>query len=105
MASKKDPQPDACVSCGRAVGAEPKIAPVFVTDADSEGIAKREVWCPRCFAFKRAPMEPERFHPQSMGPVICSPCGYESLAQGRHNCSQCGSRFILDLPPVGAKVA
>lgn len=90
-----------CVNCKRALGAEAKVLPFFVDDCATETSdrAKREAWCPRCFAYKRALMEPARFWPGTFVPIVCCSCHVESVDHAHKQCLQCGSRSILALAP------
>lgn len=86
----------ACANCKQPLGDAAKRAPVFVRD-DGGG---QEAFCPRCFVGVRAPMEPRRFAVRSIASVQCSLCGWESVDFGQGRCAQCGSRFIVVLPPA-----
>ena len=79
-----------CVSCKAPTGDTPKRAPVHVDG---------EAFCARCFVHVRAHKEPARFASWRYAALLCSRCGWESADFGRGVCGQCGSRFILVLPP------
>jgi hypothetical protein len=80
-----------CVACEAPLGDGPKRAPV---NADGE------VFCPRCFVHHRAHQEPSRFAASRFAALLCSRCGWESADFGRGCCGQCGSRFVVALPPA-----
>ena len=79
-----------CASCKAALGDASKRAPV---NADGE------MWCARCFIHQRAHQEPGRFAAWRYAALLCSRCGWESADFGRGVCGQCGSRFVIALPP------
>jgi hypothetical protein len=85
-----------CVNCHVPLGDGPKRAPVHVDNG--EGVS--EQFCPRCFTYRRARMEPARFSSRRLAALLCSRCGWESADFGRGVCGQCGSRFVAALPPV-----
>jgi DNA-directed RNA polymerase subunit RPC12/RpoP len=82
-----------CINCSAPLGAEPKRAPVHAGDGE-----RTEIFCPRCFVWKRAPMERGRFH--GCAAIACSSCGWESVEFGLGRCPMCSSRWILTLPPA-----
>ena len=86
--------PDTCINCHDPVGPEAKEIPFVVVDGSN-----RETWCPACFAYHRAPMEPKRFYPGAFGAIRCSRCGMTTVDCGMGTCGQCGARAVLTVPP------
>jgi hypothetical protein len=78
-----------CENCQCDLGVEVKELPVHVEE---------EVWCPQCFVWKRAAMEPERFM-GDLKAVHCMRCGMVSVDFGRGACGQCGASIAISLPP------
>jgi hypothetical protein len=85
-----------CASCHAPVGDTPKRAGVHVDN----GVGVTEVFCARCFVHRRAGMEHTRFSARHFAALLCSVCGWESADFGRGVCGQCGSRFVVALPPA-----
>jgi hypothetical protein len=83
-----------CAHCKAALGAEAKRAPVSTCDVHGGSL---ETWCPQCFAWVRAPMEPARYFADAMTPLSCALCGWESLALGAPRCVQCRSTLTVAL--------
>lgn len=96
MAKKSPDPPLSCCSCKRPVGAGSKQVPVFVDD-DS---GPHRPWCPTCFVFRRAPMEPGRW--REVLPVQCGACGSTSTAFGIATCGSCSSRRVIIIVPSEA---
>jgi hypothetical protein len=87
--------PAECANCHAPLGDGPKRAPVHV----GNGEGATECFCARCFVHRRAAMEVGRFFPRLFAALHCSVCGWESADFGRRACGQCGSRFVVELPP------
>ncbi len=85
-----------CVNCRALVGGETGEIPMCVPDARG---GDSEVWCPQCFTWKRAPLEPHRFHWDSIAAVRCGRCGVIAVDFGRGDCPQCSARMVTALPP------
>jgi hypothetical protein len=98
-----------CCNCSSPVGESAKVHPVNVTPHD--GVGKTEVWCPRCFAWKRMHLEPERFNALSTAAVRCQfhECGWVTLCTGMHNgvgfCGHCSKPGALPIKPSPEDVA
>lgn len=57
-----------------------------------------EAWCPTCFCFKRANMEPGRW--RAAAPVQCSACSTLTASFGPYpTCGACLSRAVLIVVP------
>lgn len=84
-----------CCACRREIGVAAKVTPFSVNDGEG---GPYESFCPTCFVFARAPLEPHRFHQGAFVPVKCGACGVESVAIGQDACGQCGSRTVVVLP-------
>jgi hypothetical protein len=97
ITKKTKPSADKCCGCGCALGDKPKIHPVSVSAADG---SDPEVWCPRCFVYKRSPMEPGRW--QNIDALMCMACDHETLGMGKPNCGNCGARTTVLCPPTRA---
>lgn len=91
---KASPAPVECKACRAPLGDGPKVAPFFV---DQEG-QNREPFCPPCFVYVRAPLEPLRFAGGAFTPVHCGSCGWDNVAVGRIACGQCGGPHVIVLP-------
>ena len=85
-----------CVNCRGPVGGDTGEIPMRVSD---ERGGEHEVWCPQCFTWKRAPLEPHRFHWDSIAAVKCGRCGVTSVDFGRRACPQCLAPLVTALPP------
>lgn len=77
-----------CANCHCELSAEAKELPFHVDE---------ETWCPQCFVWKRAPMEPDRFMGM-LKAVHCMRCGMISVDMGRGACSQCNAAIAIELP-------
>lgn len=89
-----------CKNCScpvgeRETGASPKVLPFRVDGGNND----YETFCPCCFVYKRAPLEPGRFTPGAFAPVHCGNCGWDSVATGLLKCILCGNHHVLLLPP------
>jgi len=89
MAEERE-ESSACCNCHCPLGDEAGELPVTVDD---------ETWCPQCFAWKRAPMEPARFAGAVRAVKCGGKCGLASVAFAAAECGQCGSRAVVELPP------
>ncbi len=83
-----------CCNCASAVGPEAKVQP---TSCDGE------IWCPRCFTWKRAALEPERFNSSQTAAVRCQFCAWVTISFGARPgmgliCSHCRSPGALRIP-------
>jgi RNase P subunit RPR2 len=83
-----------CANCHTPLGDAAKRAPVHVDDAAG---GARELFCPRCFVYVRAPLEPVRFAENVLTPLSCTSCGWESVALGAARCAQCRSTLVVAL--------
>ena len=92
-----------CVNCRETVGGDTRQVPLRIPD---ERGGAEETWCPQCFVWKRALLEPHRFHWHSIAAVKCGRCGAISVDFGRRACSQCFAPFLMVLPakPVVVQV-
>lgn len=99
---KADPKTRACRACKKPLGQEPKVLPMQCSPADDA--SKVEDWCPSCFAYKRAPLEPGRW-PHVMA-LHCGACSFESLhIGGIPKCGNCGAAGVVLLPPAPVLVS
>lgn len=96
-----------CVNCGDPLNVRAGELPFFVRDDAGDGRGKNEAWCPQCFVWHRAPLEPERFQPYrphtnfgGYRAIRCTRpgCALTTVDTGARACSQCGERRVLDLP-------
>jgi hypothetical protein len=85
-----------CTYCRGVVGGDSGELPIHVPDERGD---KNETWCPQCFVWRRAPLEPHRFHASAMAAVKCARCGVTSVDFGRGACSQCLAVLVVVLPP------
>lgn len=86
---------NACCGCKKPLGQEANCLPIVAQAADEEG--PMEAWCPTCFVYQRALLEPGRWG--AIAPAKCSRCGVESLLHGHGTkCGSCGSRTVIVLP-------
>jgi len=73
---------------------------------DGEG-GKPEAFCPQCFCWTRAPLEPERYYPGQYLPVRCDRCGVVAVSIGEAHCMTCTAKGIRStvrvLGPVDVK--
>lgn len=90
-----------CCNCGSSVGDSVKVQPTRVVDADGKGPG--EVWCPRCFVWKRMLLEPERFNASHVVAARCQFCHYLMVSPGGDgrgvHCSNCGRGGAMMLRP------
>lgn len=90
----------ACYCCAKPVGDAAKVWPMRVTQADG---GPCETWCPTCFVWKRAAMEPGRW--QAAAPLLCADCGFETVSLRGLVCTRCKSRKVLIAGPTQAAIA
>ncbi len=83
---KKASSATECCCCKKPVGPEVKVYPVQTTADDG---SEPEVWCPVCFVFKRAGLEPGRR--EAAAPVFCMNCQHETLTLDG-TCANCKAR-------------
>lgn len=86
-----------CCNCHCPVGSGPKVLPVSVDKNDDED---RETWCPTCFVYHRAPLEPGRW--PAIAPLQCLACGTTCLTFGPMRCTSCKSVNVLIVAPASA---
>jgi hypothetical protein len=79
-----------CKNCHEPVGDGPKIMPMRVDGGNDDW----EIFCPQCFVFVRAALEPLRFSGRYAA-VHCSGCGFDSIANGIMRCGYCARRTAL----------
>ena len=91
-----EPVSTTCVHCQAPVGGDTGEIPMRVADARG---GDEELWCPQCFVWKRAPLEPHRFHWSAIAAVKCTGCGVVSVDVGRGACAQCSATRVFVLPP------
>jgi len=89
-------------SCDQTSDGRP-VSPVNVTPADDPN-GRPELWCARCFVFKRMHLEPERFNASSTAAVRCQFCGGESVCfslgpGGAARCGCCGRPGAILIRP------
>lgn len=92
---------ESCIHCQHPVGLSEGVIPFHATDEDGTS----ETWCPQCFVWHRAPMEPERFpervantHTGFRAIRCTSPkCGLESVDPGIGRCLHCGCSSLTVL--------
>ena len=83
----------ACKECGCALGDDAKVFPVRIEDG---------CYCPRCFYYKRAPQEADRW--SGGAPVACSRCKHQTLSYGvKRACAACGFPHVTVLAPPDAQ--
>lgn len=85
-----------CCNCSSAVGTSAKCQPT-----DVEG----EIFCPRCFVWKRMLIEPERFNASQAAAVKCQFCAWTTVCFGARPgaglvCSHCGKGGAMRVPIV-----
>jgi len=97
---KKSSSPAECCNCHKQVGEKAKVFPVRASAADAPDVGSAvETWCPNCFVYHRAPLEPGRWH--NVFCVQCGNCGTQSLLYGhRATCPACASNALVVLPPA-----
>ena len=83
-----------CINCREPVGQDTGVVPLRVPD---ERGGDEETWCPQCFVWKRALLEPHRFHWDSITAVKCARCGAISVDFGRRACGQCLAPHVMTL--------
>lgn len=89
MAKQPPLRPLECSECHCPMGDKAKVLAVMVDG---------EPWCPTCFCFKRANMEPGRW--QAAAPVQCGACRSLSTSFGPYpTCACCQSRAVLIVVP------
>jgi hypothetical protein len=91
----------ACCNCSSTLGPSNKMQP---TNVDGE------LWCPRCFTWKRANLEPERFNSSQTVAAQCQFCGWKVVCFGigpgqRLTCNHCGRGGCMPLMPDPDDVA
>jgi len=82
-----------CVNCHEELGPEKKIQPTQVDDGDGDPEAKKEWWCPPCFVWHRALLDPARHGSDPLQPLsakCCAACGWTTVDFGRGCCGMCG---------------
>lgn len=57
-------------------------------------------WCPRGFVHVARQEHPGRFQSSRVRACYCGSCGHEVIDLGMGNCSNCGARLAIALPPV-----
>lgn len=85
-----------CCNCQSTIGDEAKVQPTTVDG---------EVYCPRCFVWRRANAEPNRFNAAQMAAVRCQLCGWVTVSFGCNpisfqapRCGHCLNFSALLLP-------
>lgn len=99
MASQKGPPRSECCNCKTLLGVPAKVLPFTVSEDGGAGGGKAEVFCPQCFVYKRAALDPVRFTPGAYAPIHCTICGLQSVAIGDLKCMQCRRHSVVVLPP------
>lgn len=85
-----DPGVPVCCNCALQIDC---VTVIPFTTTDGEG-GKREVWCPQCFCWHRAPLEPERYYPGQFLPVRCDRCGIVAVSVGDPHCMTCSAHGL-----------
>lgn len=87
---------DQCCNCRAWLGPSHKVSPMLVDEGDPKSATSntRRAWCPTCFVFKRASLEPGRW--TAIAPVQCANCGWLTVLFGfspkeAPRCTRCNS--------------
>lgn len=86
-----DPAVPTCVNCAMQLD---NVTVIQTVANDGEG-GKPEVWCPQCFCWHRAALEPERYYPGQFLPVRCDRCGIVAVSIGNEaRCMTCTGKGL-----------